>query len=434
MKSQHGATTPAAIPARVLLHGKYRLKHEGLKTLMIGATNLGRFTLSVHDTEYTSEQIKHGNIFMGKITHANHLPVTLLGILLLVTACGEKQEEQVEQPLRPVRTIVASATDAITGRDFPGIVIAENKAELSFRVSGKLTGLLIKEGDNVSQGQIIARLDQTDFNIELEARQANYSKAKVNFSRSAKLVEAGAGSQRELDQTKAAYSTASAQLRAAEQNLIYTELKSPFDGNITKTYVANYEEVKAKERIATLQDLKSMEIEIDVPEALLIGIKRGQKQRKVYASFDAIKGKSFPLIFRGISAQADEVTQTYKIRFALPAIENYTILPGMTATVVADSAPTAENQSKTEIVIPSHAVLEDGNGRFVYIAEPETSSPTTGLVHRRDVTTSRLTKRGLIITSGINPADLVITAGMSKMQEGLRVRLMVDPELIGQQP
>lgn len=371
---------------------------------------------------------------MQNSTRALYLPVTLLGILLFVTACGEKQEEQVEQPLRPVRTIVASATDAITGRDFPGIVIAENKADLSFRVPGKLKELLIKEGSKVKKGQILARLDQTDFKIELEARQANYSKAKANFSRSAKILEAGAGSQRDLDETKATYSTAAAELKAAKQNLIYTEVKSPFDGNITNIYVANYEEVQAKEKIATLQDLKSLEIEIDVPESLMIRVKRGQEQRKVYASFDAIQGKRFPLTFLGVSAQADEATQAYKVRFALPVIEDYIILPGMTATVVADSVPTAENQGKNEIIIPAHAVMEDNNGRFVYIAEPETSSPTTGLVHRRDVTISRLTNSGLIITSGINPADLVITAGMSKMQEGLRVRLMVDPGLLGQQP
>ena len=360
--------------------------------------------------------------------------ICLLSTLLLITACDEKQTAQVEEPLRPVRTIVASATDGITGRDFPGIVIAENKADLSFRVAGKLKELLIKEGDKVKRGQILARLDQTDFKIALEDKQANYVKSKANFTRSAKLVEPGHISQREFDQIKATYSTAAAHLKAAKQNLIYTELKSPFDGSITKTYVDNYEEVLAKGKIATLQDLKSMEIEIDVPESLMIRIKRGQKQRKIHARFDAIKGEKFPLTFREISAQADETTHAYKIRLGLPVIENYTILPGMTATVVADSVPTAdESDNKSEIIIPSHAVLEDNKGRFVYVAEPETSSPTTGVIHRRNVTTSRLTNSGLIITSGINPDDLVVTAGMSKMQEGLRVRLMVDPELIGQQ-
>ncbi len=369
---------------------------------------------------------------MIKISHAIYLPVLILGSLLIITSCDEKQTSQVEQPLRPVRTIVASATDGITGRDFPGVVIAENRADLSFRVSGKLNELIIKQGDIVKKGQVLARLDKTDFKIQLEDKQANYLKAKANFTRSAKLVEPGHISQREFDQIKATYSTASAHLKAAEQNLIYTELKAPFSGSITKIYIDNFEEVPGKAKIATLQDLRSMEIEIDIPEALMIRIRKGEKKRNIYASFDAIKGEKFPLTFREISTQADETTHSYKIKLALPPIEGYTILPGMTATVVADSVPTAGEHGKNEIIIPSHAVLEDNKGRFVYIAELESSSTNTGIVQRRNVTTGRLTNNGLIITSGINPTDLVITAGMSKMQENLRVRLMIDPELIGQ--
>ena len=367
---------------------------------------------------------------MQKTSHA----IYLLSTLLLITACDEKQTAKIEEPLRPVRTIIASASDGITGRDFPGIVIAENKADLSFRVAGKLKELLIKQGDKVKRGQILARLEQTDFAITLEDKKANFDKSKSNFTRSAKLIESGHISQREFDQIKATYSTAAAHLKAAQQDLIYTELKAPFDGSITKTYVDNFEEVLAKGKIATIQDLTSMEVEIDVPESLMIRIKRGQKDRVVYARFDAIKGKKFALTFREISTQADENTHTYKVRFALPAIENYTILPGMTATVMADDVPTiGAGENKNEIIIPAHAVLEDNKGRFVYIAEPESTSPTTAVIHRRNVTTTRLTNSGLIIKSGINPDDLVVSAGMSKMQEGLRVRLMLDPELPGQE-
>jgi len=152
----------------------------------------------------------------------------------------------------------------------------------------------------------------------------------------------------------------------------------------------------------------------------------------IHATFDAIKDKIFPLTFREVSAQADEATHAYKIRFSLPAIENYTILPGMTATVVADRVPAIDGSGdEREIIVPSHAVLEDNNGRFVYIAEPESTSPMIGVIHRRNVTTSRLTNTGLMITSGLDPNDLVVTAGMSKMQEGMSVRLMVNPELVG---
>lgn len=361
-------------------------------------------------------------------------PVCLLCMMLLATACDEPQNKETEVPLRPVRTIVASAANGLTGRDFPGVVVAQKKADLSFRVAGKLKELLIKEGDEVTTGQMLARLDQTDFKIALEDKKASYETAKANFNRSAKLVEPGHISKSEFDQIKSTYSTATAQLKAAEQDLAYTELKAPFDGSITKIYVDNFEEVTAKERIATLQDLKSMEIEIDVPESLMIHVRRRDNKRKIHAIFDGIKDKKFQLTFREISAQADETTHAYKVRLRLPPIEDYTILPGMTATVVADNVPGVDgSENDNDIFIPAHAVLEDNEGRFVYIAEPQSADSTVGVIHRRNVTTSILTNSGLKITSGINQNDLVVTAGMSKMHEGLRVRLMVDPVLTGQE-
>jgi len=360
--------------------------------------------------------------------------VFVISTLLFLTSCDEKQKVPVEEPLRPVRTIIASASDGITGRDFPGIVIAENRADLAFRVAGKLKELLIKEGDEVTKGQVIARLDQTDFKIQLKDKQASYDKSKANFTRSAKLLEPGHISQREFDEIKANYSTADAHLRAANQNLIYTELKAPFDGSITKIHVDNFEEVSAKGKVATLQDLKSMEVEIDVPESLMIRAKRGEGTRNIHATFDAIKDKEFPLTFREVSAQADERTHAYKIRLSLPAIENYTILPGMTATVAVDSVKTADTRKEGyDIIIPSHAVMEDSKGRFVYIAEPESTSSMIGVIHRRGVITSQLTNTGLVVTSGLQQDDLVVVAGMSKMQEGLRVKLMVSLELLGKE-
>lgn len=358
---------------------------------------------------------------MQKTPRTLFLPALLISLLL--TACDDKQTTPIEEPLRPVRTIVASATNSITGRDFPGIVIAENRTDLSFRVAGKLKVLHVKEGDKVVKGQVIASLDKTDFKITVEDKQAGFNESKANFVRSAKLVEPGHISQREFEQIKATYSTASAHLKSARQNLLYSELKAPFNGSITKIHVDNFEEISAKDKIVTLQNLKSMQIEIDIPETLMIRLKRSQQPRDIYASFDAIKGEKFPLIFREVSAQADETTHAYKVKLGLPRIEKYTILPGMTATVFADEIRT-DNNSTSDIIIPSHAVLEDNNGRFVFIAALVPGSTTTATVHRQNVTISRLTNNGLIISAGLNPDDLVITAGMSKMHEGLHVRLM----------
>jgi RND family efflux transporter MFP subunit len=324
--------------------------------------------------------------------------------------------------------MIAAASDPIVGRDFPGIVRAQNRADLSFRVSGKLRSMNIKEGQEVIKGEVLAQLDQTDYKITLEDKRANFEEAKANFERSAKLLEPGHISQREFDQIKASYSTATAQLKSAEQDLLYTTLKAPFDGSITKIHIENFEEVVGKETIATLQDLTSLEIEIDIPESIMIRVKRGETTREIFAIFEAIEDKRFPLTVREVSAQADETTRAYKVRLRMPPIEDYVILPGMTATVIADEVRTSNNGEDSNIIIPSHAVLEDNKGRFVYVAVPEGDENRTATVHRRTVETSKLTSDGLIITSGIEPDEHVIIAGMSKMHEGLQVRLMAGSE------
>lgn len=347
---------------------------------------------------------------------------------LLISGCSEQDKQVEPEPLRPVRTMIATATDPIVGRDFPGVVRAQNRADLSFRVSGKLKLLDIKEGQEVNKDDVLARLDQTDYKITLDDKRANYEEAKANFERSARLLEPGHISQREFDQIKASYSTATAQLKSAEQDLAYTTLSAPFDGTITKIHIENFEEIASKETVATLQDLKALEIEIDVPESIMIRVRRGQTSREIYAVFEAIKDKQFPLTVREVSTQADENTRAYKVRLRMPPVEDYVILPGMTATVIADEVSNITNDSENNIVIPSHAVLEDNNGRFVYIARPETDEHKTAVVERRSVTTSKLTNNGLTITSGIEADELVVIAGMSKMHDGLRVRLMAGME------
>lgn len=356
------------------------------------------------------------------------LITSLISATIFTTACSEKEKQAEPDPLRPVRTMIAAATDPIIGRDFPGVVRAQNRADLSFRVSGKLKLLDIKEGQEVKKGDVLARLDQTDYRITLEDKKANYEEAKANFERSAKLLEPGHISQREFDQIKASYSTATAQLKSAEQDLAYTTLTAPFDGTITKIHIENYEEVVSKESVATLQDLNALEIEIDVPESIMIRVRRGQTTREIFATFEAIEDKQFPLTVGEISTEADENTRAYKVRLRMPPVKDYVILPGMTATVIADEVRNLTDDSENNIIIPSHAVLEDNKGRYVYIAVPEDGEQRTAMVQRRAVTTSKLTNKGLLVTSGIEPYEHVIIAGMSKMHDGLRVRLIAGNE------
>ncbi len=102
--------------------------------------------------------------------------ITLLS-MTLISGCSKKEQEveKVEE-IRPVKTILVKAPDAGGNRHFPGRIDANKKAELSFRVSGKIQELPVKEGDEVLKGDLIAKLDPTDFQIAVNDKKAIFPK------------------------------------------------------------------------------------------------------------------------------------------------------------------------------------------------------------------------------------------------------------------
>ena len=100
--------------------------------------------------------------------------------------------------------------------------------------------------------------------------------------------------------------------------------------------------------------------------------------------------------------------------------EGYNILPGMTATVRGEKIITKLENSN--ILVPSHSVLKDSDGQYVFIAEK--TEDVFGIVKRRKVEIGTLSEQGLNITNGLQPGDILVIAGMSKMQDGMKVKLM----------
>ena len=108
--------------------------------------------------------------------------LAFIGIAVgLLSGCGREEPEPPPPASRPVKlfTVGGGSSEAI--RTFPGRVDATQRAELAFRVSGQLQELLINEGDLVEEGQVLARLDPTDYKIVLEDRQANFDNSERNF-------------------------------------------------------------------------------------------------------------------------------------------------------------------------------------------------------------------------------------------------------------
>lgn len=344
---------------------------------------------------------------------------TLL-IIFLIAGCGSNETEEAPDTVRPVKIItVGGLTEGEI--DFPGVVEAGRRLVMSFRVSGRLTELPIKEGDEVAKGQLIARLDPVDYQIAVQEARASYTRAEADYQRYRKLYEKDAVALAQLDFYQAQRDIAKARLEEAQKNLGYTYLRAPFSGIIGNRYIENFMDVQAQQDIVDLNDITQVDIKIQAPENLVAPLKRENRRIRVekYAIFDAASDKRFPLTFKEVSSRADPATQTFELTFMMPQPEEINLLPGMTASVKIIITLRENYKIQTgQTVIPAIAVIgEPGGGTYVWSLKKDMTVQKT-LVKVGEIRGSS----DITITEGLKGGDQVVIAGMSKLQDGMKVR------------
>ena len=357
----------------------------------------------------------------------------IAGFVLFLAACGkEKEEKAAKEVVRPVKMMaVTSRTDAVQLK-FPGMVRAAKRADLAFqRVEGRLSQLPVKEGQMVEEGQIIAQLDQKDFKNNLRDTQGKLAKAKAalesaqsEYDRILRIQKKDPGAASEsmvvkrreaVDQSKAEIDSAQAAVDTAKDELGYTTLRAPFGGVVSKRYVDNYQEVRAKEPIVSLDDVSSVEILVDVPELIVATFKEDGETQAV-AEFSAAPGKQYPLTIKERATRADPKTQTYQVVFRMPQPDDINVFPGMTATVAGSAR--MQEQSSEAFIVPAIAVVADAAGnQNVWVVDEGTLK-----VQPRAVKTGDLTGSDSIeILDGLKSGETIAISGVSRLREGMQV-------------
>ncbi len=356
------------------------------------------------------------------------LALMLPAFAVLAAGCSGEQGPEQPAPIRPVKTMVVEPPDLGSERKFPGRVDAERKAELSFRVPGTVQTLEVKEGDQVQAGQVLITLDPTDYQIALKDAQATFDQAASDYERAQELVEQDFISRTDFDAKEAAWKTAGAALERAEQDLAYTKLQASFDGVISQRYAERFEEVQAKQPVLAMQDNQSLQIKVDVPEAVVIGVRPSDSGRPepgrvpVMASFDNRPGQTFDLRLRELSTRADPATQTFEATFSMPAPEDFLVFPGMTATVTADFSRVSSED--TPFILPASAVTADADmAPFVWVVD-ESDMKT----RKVPVTAGRLRGSSIELEGDLEPGSRVVVAGVGYLAEGMEVRLLAARE------
>lgn len=364
--------------------------------------------------------------------------------LALLNTCSGKREEAAPAgaPLRPVKYGMVSYAQDAGARTFSGVAQAGQKANLSFRVGGKIRAINVKLGDRVRPGQLIAAIDPVDYSIQAEQASASEKGAEANlktaetqliiarsnYRRIEKLYENNSVPLSDFEQAKSSYESAQSQYEAAKTQVTsavkqsesarnqvsYTRLEAPFEGVITAVYIEVNELAGSGTPIAEISSEAGPEVNVGIPENYIAQIRKGQK---VKARFSVLPGQAFEGVVYEVSYAADN-SPTYPaiIRITNPSSE---IRPGMAAEVTFHSEG---NGAAPRLLCPVKAVGEEGGSNFTFVLLPAEGKAYT--VKKQPVKLGEMLPGGFEVKDGLEEGQLVATAGLRSLLDGMNVKLM----------
>ncbi|MDX1536182.1 efflux RND transporter periplasmic adaptor subunit [Arsukibacterium sp.] len=339
----------------------------------------------------------------------------------MLTACTEPAPQSTEPLIRPVKLYQVGSDAGGAVRQFPAVVEPTVRANLTFRVSGKLVELLARPGQQVQNGELLARLDDTDFKLKLDQARARYELAQTQFNRAEQLIAQNLVSQAVFDEAKAQLQVAQADLSTAETALSYTRLQAPFAGIISRLLVENHENIAAQQPIMELQVRDQVDVVIQVPEDVISNVRKDFDYQPEVV-FDSHPMYRYRARIREWDTRADPATNSFKVVFSMATPTEFNVLSGMTANVIAEVSKInaayvdALFIPASALFLPNDTALPSQQS-YVWVFQPD-----TGRVDRRAVTVSSLTSAGAAITAGLTAGEQVVSAGVQHLTEGQQVR------------
>lgn len=342
------------------------------------------------------------------------LPLTILSVVIfLLPGCGDNQGNTTD-PVRTVRYVVVGSAQTLPALERTGEIHAHDETILSFRTGGRIVTRSVDIGDRVNAGQLLATLENTTSQNQLDGAQADYEGAKasaqvaaLNVNRMQKLMPTGAIARTQLDTARADWLVARARLknsesalRNARESLGWTRLIAPRSGVITEVSASAGQVVNGGQSVLTLATGEALDVVFDIakPEAI-----PPQEQAGLRVSLLSDPSVQASAAVRDISPQADPQTRTWRVRATL---QNPPLAMALGASVTLPAT------GPHGYALPASALSRVDDKPAVYVINPQSQAQL------RVVVPAYYTATTVIISGGLEPGDRVITAGVSKLRSG----------------
>lgn len=329
-----------------------------------------------------------------------------------------------------------------------GYVTPRRRATVSAKITGKIEEVLIDEGMNVEKGQVLARLDEADAVAALRATEAEHDVARAalaeveveltnarrTLERHVELRKRNLNSQEDLDNAETAVAGLEAQLALAAKRVTAAErgvaisrrnvdnctVRAPFAGVVVSKDAQPGEMISpvsagggfTRTGIATIVDMESLEIEVDVNESYIARVSKGQR---VEAILDAYPDWRIPASVRTVIPTADRQKATVKVRISFDELDPR-ILPDM-GIKVAFLENRQNGGPAVKALVPEAAVREESGATLVYIVRE-------GRVERRTIKTGRRRAGDVEVLAGLRGGEKVVVGGSRQLKDGMKVKVI----------
>ena len=324
----------------------------------------------------------------------------VIAALLLSAGCGSKEEPAPTLVLaEPQATIQAAVVEIKTVQvpvrvEVTGQVTAIFQATLSSRIQGTIDKLLVREGTQVSKGQILIQLDNRDVQADLARASAEVENAKAQFDRMKTLYPQEAVSKQEMEYASRTYKVAEANRKAVLAQLSYTVVKAPFDGTITEKKVEAGELASPGQPLLKMEDSRQLRLEATVAEGDLKSVSLGDK---IPILIDALGTQPLRGIVSQILPAGDPQTHTFMVKVDLP------ITPGLKSGMFG-RLQLVKGVTQT-MLVPASVIVERGELTSVFVVDPDK------IGRLRWVKVGRWFDKQREILSGVNVGERVLLEG-----------------------
>jgi RND family efflux transporter MFP subunit len=398
-------------------------------------------SLRIHDSHRTG----------GKTGKVLSYVSAVIGLVIIIAGISYAFRNQT-----PVVEVVTAQKPGIGGRsailNASGYVTPRRRATIAAKITGRVTGVFFDEGTHVKAGQLLATLDDSDVKKALDSAKADRDSSQaaiadfqvqlkfsqIELRRAEQLQQAGVQTQEQLDTASTNVDSLKAKINLAKQQVQGSEMRireaqqavdnctitAPYDGIVVSKDAQVGEMVSpisagggfTRTGIATIVDMNSNEIEVDVNESFIARVKDHQK---VTAILDAYPDWEIPSHVRTVIPTADRQKATVKVRISFDKLDPR-ILPdmGIKVTFLSDE-PVKKPDANAPVVaalLPNEALHDDGGKKIVFLVKGDK-------LERRAVGVGNAVGPQTEILSGIVAGDAVVVKGPANMQDGLAVQI-----------